>query len=92
MYRVDLYARVRRACRVDGMSVHEASRVFGLDRKTVRKMLKFSVPPGYRRRSSPRRPKLDPFIAIIDRILEEEPALSSQAASHGEADLRASWR
>ncbi len=46
MYRVDLYARVRRACRVDGMSVHEASRVFGLDRKTVRKMLKFSVPPG----------------------------------------------
>ncbi|MEE9211069.1 MAG: IS21 family transposase [Phycisphaeraceae bacterium] len=72
MYRVDLYARVRRACRVDGMSVHEASRVFGLDRKTVRKMLKFSVPPGYRRRSSPRRPKLDPFIAIIDRILEED--------------------
>ena len=72
MYRVDLYARVRRACRVDGMSVHEASRVFGLDRKTVRKMLKFSVPPSYRRRSSPRRPKLDPFIAIIDRILEED--------------------
>ena len=40
MYRVDLYARVRRACRVEGMSTREASRVFGLDRKTVRKMLK----------------------------------------------------
>ena len=49
MYRVDLYARVRRACRVEGMSTREASRVFGLDRKTVRKMLSFSVPPGYRR-------------------------------------------
>ncbi len=54
------------------MSVHEASRVFGLDRKTVRKMLRFSVPPGYQRRKPVRRPKLDPFTAIIDRILEED--------------------
>ena len=46
MYRVEMYARVRRACRVEGMSTREASRVFGVDRKTVRKMLSFSVPPG----------------------------------------------
>ena len=72
MYRVDLYARVRRACRVDRMSVHEASRVFGVDRKTVRKMLSFSVPPGYRRSAPPRRPKLDPFTRIIDQILEDD--------------------
>ena len=72
MYRVDLYARVRRACRVERMSVHEASRVFGVDRKTVRKMLSFSVPPGYRRSAPPRRPKLDPFKRIIDRILEDD--------------------
>ena len=39
MYRVELYARVRRACHVEGMSTREASRVFGVDRKTVRKML-----------------------------------------------------
>ena len=31
MYRVELYARVRRACRVEGMSTREASRVFGVD-------------------------------------------------------------
>ena len=61
MYRVEMYARVRRACRVEGMSTREASRVFGLDRKTVRKMLSFSVPPGYRRGKPPRRPKLGPF-------------------------------
>ena len=72
MYRVDLYARVRRACRVEGMSTREASRVFGLDRKTVRKMLSFSVPPGYRRGKPPRRPKLGPFMGIIDRILEDD--------------------
>ncbi len=57
MYRVELYARVRRACHVEGMSTREASRVFGVDRKTVRKMLSFSVPPGYRRSAPPRRPK-----------------------------------
>ena len=72
MYRVELYARVRRACRVEGMSTREASRVFGLDRKTVRKMLSFSVPPGYRRGKPPRRPKLGPFTGIIDRILEDD--------------------
>ena len=72
MYRVEMYARVRRACRVEGMSTREASRVLGLDRKTVRKMLSFSVPPGYRRGKPPRRPKLGPFTGIIDRILEDD--------------------
>ena len=39
MYHVEIYVRVRRACMVEGMSVREASRVFGLHRDTVRKML-----------------------------------------------------
>ena len=42
---------------VEGMSTREAARVFGLHRDTVRKMLEYSVPPGYRRQSPPRRPK-----------------------------------
>ena len=72
MYSVDLYLRVRRAVMVEGMSIREASRVFGLHRDTVRKMLAYSVPPGYRRQSSPRRPKLDPFTGVIDRILDND--------------------
>ena len=72
MYSVDLYARVRRACHIDGMSKRQAARVFGIDRKTVDKMLAHSVPPGYRRSRPPGRPKLDPFVEIIDRILEED--------------------
>ena len=59
MFTVEMYVRVRRACMVEGMSVREASRVFGLHRDTVRKMLAYSVPPGYRRTSPPRRPKLE---------------------------------
>jgi transposase len=72
MYAVELYGRVRRACHVDGMSKSEAARLFGIDRKTVAKILKHSVPPGYRRSKPPVRPKLDPFIPIIDRILEDD--------------------
>ena len=72
MYKVDVYLRVRRAVMVDGMSIREASRVFGLHRDTVRKMLVFSVPPEYLRQSPPKRPKLEPFTGVIDRILEDD--------------------
>ena len=46
MYIVDLYRRVRRAHFVEGMSIREAARVFGLHRSTVNKMLEYSAPPG----------------------------------------------
>jgi len=72
MKAVDLYARVRRACHVEGMSQRQAARLFGIDPKTVAKMLRFSVPPGYRRSKPPVRPKLDRFTGVIDRILEED--------------------
>ena len=69
---VELYARVRRAVNVEGLSRREAGRRFGVDPRTVKKMLAFSVPPGYRRSKPPVRPKLGPFTAIIDHILEED--------------------
>ena len=72
MYRVDVYLRVRRTVMVDGMSMREAARTFGLHRDTVRKMLAYSVPPGYRRQIPPRRPKLDPYTGVIDRVLEDD--------------------
>ena len=80
MYSVELYNRVRRACHVDGMSERSAANYFGIDRKTVSKFLKHSVPPtarqgmrsmperGYRRGGPPACPKLDPFTSIIDRM------------------------
>ena len=72
MKRVDLYGRVRHAVIIQGMSRREAARIFGIDRRTVDKMLVFSVPPGYRRKQAPARPKLDPFVGIIDQILETD--------------------
>ena len=58
---VKMYARVRRTCMVEGMSIREAAREFGLHRDTVRKMLRHSIPPGYRRSKPVRRPKLEPY-------------------------------
>ena len=75
MYSVDLYRRIRLVCHHENLSRREAARRFGVDRKTVSKMLEHSEPPGYRRSQPPKRPKLDPFTDIIDHILEEDRAV-----------------
>ena len=60
MYNVDAYLQVRRAVMVDGMSIREPSRVFGLHRDAVRKMLAYSVPPGTAGRILPGSPSSRP--------------------------------
>lgn len=72
MKHVDLYGRVRHSVLTDGMSLLEAARVYGIDLRTVAKMLACSVPPGYRRRQPAKRPKLNLFIGVIDAILEAD--------------------
>src|SRR5512132_3265084 len=69
MKSVELYAQVRFAVQIEGVSRREAARRYGIDPRTVAKMLAFSVPPGYRRSRPPARPKLDPFTGIINEIL-----------------------
>ena len=69
---MELYSRVRRAVRVEGRSQRDVAREFGLARKTVRKMLEFSEPPGYQRQKPVRRPKLGPWQGVIDAILEDD--------------------
>ena len=66
---VELYGRVRYAVQIEGLSRLEAARQFGIDPRTVAKMLAFSLPPGYRRSRPPARPMLDPFTGIIDGLL-----------------------
>jgi len=47
MKTVELYARVRHAVLIEGISERAAADRFGINARTVSKMLKFSVPPGY---------------------------------------------
>ena len=72
MKSVELYGRVRFAVQREGLSHREAGRRFGIDPRTVAKMMRFSVPPGYRRSEPAKRPKLDRFVGVIDTILEED--------------------
>jgi len=69
---VDQYDRIRRAVVVEGLSQREASRRLGHSRKTVRKALKYSEPPGYRRSGERARPVIGPVRGIIDAWMEED--------------------
>src|ERR1043165_193204 len=71
IFTVELYLKVRLACR-DGMSAREAARHFGISRESVKKMLSFSEPAGYRRMAPIKRRKLDGFTEIIDQWLRDD--------------------
>ncbi len=66
---MDLYLKVRLACS-EGLSQRAAARHFNISRDSVRKMLSFSSPPGYRREKAIKRPRLDGFTEIIDAWLD----------------------
>jgi len=69
MKTVELYARVRHAVLVEGLSSRAVAERFGINARTVAKMLRFSVPPGYLRTKPAFRPKLDAFTGVIEAIL-----------------------
>ncbi len=69
--RVELFARIRRDARVEGLSIRELARRHGVGRPTVRQALLQAEPPPRkpRVRSAPR---LEPFKAAIDAMLVED--------------------
>ena len=69
---MEIYGRVRRAVRVEGKSQRAVAREFGLSRETVGKMLQYAVPPGYQRQQPIKRPKLGPWLGVIDAILNDD--------------------
>ncbi len=80
---MEIYGRVLRAVRVEGWSQRAVAREFGLSRDTVRKMLQYAVPPGYQRQQPIKRPKLWPWLGVIDAILsgdKQRPAKQRHTA------------
>ena len=53
MFTVELYAAIRCAVMIEGLSRREAAWHFGVHRNTITKMIQYSVPPDYRRRERP---------------------------------------
>ncbi len=72
MYQVEIYGSVRRAVLVEGRSRRAVAREYGISRTTVDKMLRYSVPHGYQRQQPIKRPKLGPWLGVIDAILTED--------------------
>lgn len=69
--RMELFARIRRDARVEGLSIRGLAKRYQIGRDTVRQALSDPVPPARKPpvRSSPR---LDPFKPAIDEILTED--------------------
>lgn len=66
----------------DGLTKREISRRTGLHRKTINKMLLYAQPPGYRLKQPRSKPKLGPFIPIIDEILERDKSVRKKKQRH----------
>ena len=86
---MELYAQVRLAVVDEGLSHRGAARRFGIDRRTVKKMLSYSAPPGYRRTMPVRRPEAGRVHGGHRRDPVGGPGCAAQAAAHGTTDLRA---
>lgn len=72
IFTVELYLKVRRAHFQDGLSGRRIARSFGISRDSVRKMLSYPEPLGYRRTADIKRPKLDAYTDQIDHWLTED--------------------
>ena len=69
---MELYQKVRRAVMIDGISRRRTATYFGIDRKTVDKMLIFPEPPLHGRQGWTYSRKLAGFTEVIDRILADD--------------------
>ena len=69
---MELYQKVCRAVLVDKMSRRGAARYFGVDRKTVDKMLVLSAPPPHGRKGRTFSRKLEGLTDFIDQILIDD--------------------
>src|SRR6476620_4440701 len=66
------WSEIRRRVLVDGQSKRSICREFDIHWDTLQKILANDEPPGYRHARPRVRPKLDPFLPIIHRILQED--------------------
>lgn len=69
--RVELFARIRRDARVEGLSIREMARRYAVGRPTVRQALAQAEPPARKPRVRTA-PRLDVFKSAIDEMLRQD--------------------
>jgi transposase len=72
--KVDQREQIRRAYFIEGKSFRQIARDGHHSRRTIRKALHDAGPPRYTLKTPRRRPVLEPFLAIVDRWLQEDLA------------------
>jgi transposase len=72
------WAQVR-ALVADGVSEREIARRLGMNRRTVARLAASAEPPRYRRARA--ESKLDPFVPVLQRLLEEWPQIKAPRAT-----------
>ena len=77
MLTVEDFEKIRKAVLVEGLSERKAARKFNHSRKTIKKALKHSVPPGYKKRISPAGTVVltEPFRFVVDTLLEKNKTI-----------------
>lgn len=68
---MDLFARIRRDARVEGLGTRRLAERYGVGRETVRQALRNASPPP-RKTLVRESPRLGPFRALIDARLRED--------------------
>jgi len=72
------WAQVR-ALVADGVSEREIARRLGINRRTVARLAELAEPPRYRRQAVGS--KLDPFLPLLERLVEEWPQIKAPRAT-----------
>ena len=72
------------------MPKRQICREYQISHHTLEKMLQNVEPTGCQQRPGERpRPKLGPFLGVIDQILEDDKSAAQEATSHRQARLGA---
>jgi len=69
---MEQWAEIRRRVLAEGCSKRSIRKQFGIHWDTLSKILEYSEPPGYRQSRPRAKPKIGPFLAIIEQILRDD--------------------
>jgi len=69
---MEMWRDIRGKVVVEGVSKREICRSYGIHFKTLQKILSHSEPPGYRMKEARSKPKIGPFISIIEQIVSDD--------------------
>jgi len=69
---MELWTEVRRRVLTGELSRRQAAKEYGLNYRTVRKIVDHVEPPGYRRAKPRQRPKMEAYLPRIAQILEAD--------------------